>query len=465
MADKFQDFNRFVETLHHYPMISGQELEQLFRDIDTEIQRGIQALLATTHFVEDNLCYYLADISTGAMKSKLYRGRFVKARQGAGEGVVVGAEDAKIIGTGFDLFKLSRCSREIAPPLVQRIMRSLRLQNMTYEHILRSFIDVTIKYQETCEQLATELSLLQENENTARPEVFVRMQRIGDLIDRKEQIESSAGCARPNTLYGTIAIVRNHVNKIHKVQQEILHAYLRAVPRVVREFAKSDQDAKDKFQAGAVGLMYAISKFDFRSGAGFTRFARTWIRQRIQRYQKETGGPMIRLTPGIWEAAQKIERARRFLVKQADHQNDVTATELAEYLGWEEEKVHRIQEKMTLCHVTPLDSELLIGNEQIEMEATIPDDTADDLRDQDEKQELIRRTIEPLSPDDKRLVLLRTGVLDLVDNSGIRPAEILHEILRQIACKTLLHSTMADRIENVRSVPLTEEENVDGATR
>jgi hypothetical protein len=125
--------------------------------------------------------------------------------------------------------------------------------------------------------------------------------------------------------------------------------------------------------------------------------------------------------------------------------------------------VYQTQEKIGLCYVTTLDSALLVDNEQIEMEATIPDDSNDDSRVQDERQELLKKIIAPLSAEDKRLVLLRKGVVDMVDNSKIKQLEVLHEILRQIACKTVLHQTMAERIDTVRSVPLHVEEIVENA--
>ena len=434
---------------------------ELFRSIDLLIKKGISALLETTHYVEDNVCFQLADIASGSMKVKLYRGRIVADRRSAGQGVMIGSEDTKILGTGFDMFKLSRTSRTVAPLLVQRVLRSMRLSNMTYEHILRSFVEVTAKYRETCDQLATQQIILQKDTQADRSGVIKQMQAISLLIDGKEAIEGAVGCVDPNVLYGTVALVKSLVDQMQKIQQQILHAYLRLIPREVRVFSRSDQDAKDKFQAGAIGLMYAISKYEYRSNSSFVTYARAWIRQRIQYYMKEQGGTMIKLSPKIWENNQKIERARSELLAETNGQEEPTAEEIADYLGWPFEKVQKIQENITMSYVMTLDSESMIDDEAVELEATIPDESFDDTAKQEENRDLIRLIIAPLSDDDKRLVLLRTGVLELLDNH-IKPAEKLNEVLRQTACKTLLHRMMATRMDEVHSHPVEEEEKQNG---
>ena len=132
MTDKFENFNRQAEKTQHYPMLASQDLEDRFRRVDSLLREGTRVLLEATHFVEDNLCYRLAEIAIGSIKAKIYRGRYVKSRRTMGQGVMVGSENSKILGTGFDLFKLSRTSRDLAVPLVLRVLRTLRLQNINY---------------------------------------------------------------------------------------------------------------------------------------------------------------------------------------------------------------------------------------------------------------------------------------------------------------------------------------------
>ena len=84
MADKFESFNRQAEQLQQYPMLAGQVLDDKFRQVDRLLDKGVRVLLETTHFVEDNLCYRLAEIVIGSIKAKIYRGLYVRERHGAG---------------------------------------------------------------------------------------------------------------------------------------------------------------------------------------------------------------------------------------------------------------------------------------------------------------------------------------------------------------------------------------------
>lgn len=454
MADQFESFNRQAESLQKYPMLASQDLRERFRRMDTLLKLGTRALLETTHFTEDNLCYRLAEIAIGSIKTKIYRGRYVKSKRGAGQGVVVGSENSKILSAGFDLFKLSRTSRDLAAPLILRVLRSLRLQNINYEHILQAFFVLTSDYRDICENLALQQQQLRVAEEQGDQDLVLRMQSISDLIDRKSTIESRAGCVDPNTLYGTVALVQRYVLQVNRIKNEIVEAYMRSIPKVVREFAKSDLDALDMLQAGSVGLMHAVSAYDFRSRAGFARFARTWIRQRIQGFMKESGGPLVRLSPHIWEGYQKFLRAEKELKSQRPGEH-VTRADIAEHMGWSTAKIDDTIEKISMCQIVSLDDDASTDpDEFVEREATIVDTQEEDAELWAQQKEQVGHIVQNLNAEDRRLICLRFGCIELVENDRLDVEEVLEEIFRQLACKTLVHQYMAGRIDTVRSVPI-----------
>lgn len=459
LADQFESFNRLAESLQQYSLITSPELDSSFREIDMLLRYGIRTLLAATHFVEDTLCHRLAEIAIGSIKTKVYRGKFDKSSRGVGRGVMLGAENAKILGVGFDLFKLSRASRALAPPYVLRVMRSLRLQNIIYEQTLRAFADVTSQYRHTCENLASAQQRLKQAEEDGADDLIQQMQYISDLIDTKEKIESRAGCVDPNILYGSVAQATRYTRQITLIQEKIVKAYLRSIPRIVREFAQSDLDALDMFQAGSFGLMHAISAYDFRSRAGFARFSRTWIRQRIRGYLKESGGPLIQLSPNVWESSQEIRRARRRL-KEAAGGGEPTREEIANKLGWTVQKVEWVLEKVALCRVSSLDDTVCVDDnddEAAEQESyVVADVLAADNELLIQHQEQVETIIENLSPADRRLICLRFGCVEFIENADLDGAEVINELFRQLACKTLVHQYAAGRIDKVQSVPLEE---------
>lgn len=448
MADQFTNFNRLAERTQRHPMMSAEELTARFKEIDRLLRLATRTLLASTHFVEDNLCYRLAEIASGSIKTKIYRGRLETARHHVGHGVSVGAENNKILSLGFDLFKLSRTARDVAAPLSLRVMRSLRLQNITYEQIVRSFVDLTKDYCSTCEVLAVEQQQLKEAENTGA-DLVERVERISNLIDFKRQAENRVGSVEPNMLYGTVALVRRYAACIDKIQEQIVRSYLRSVPRIVREYAQSDLDALDAFQAGCFGLLHAIRAYDYRSRAGFIGFARHWIRQRIRGAMKESTGPLIRLPPSVYEDFYAVRRIRLKLKEQ--NGMDPTRAEIAEEMGCSVDKVDQVLERISVSQVSSLEDEQQVDNEYMEREATIAD-----VRGEENEQWMAQRAhvtnlVEPLDSEDRRLICLFHGCVDLIENEQLDPFQRVEEILRQFACKTLMQTYVAGRIDTVQS--------------
>lgn len=451
--DQFESFNRVAKELQNYPQLAGDDLAACFQDIDHLLQQGVRLLLANTHFVEDTVCFYLSGIASGSLKTKLYRGRFVKKRQQVGQGVEVGAENSRIFAVGFDLFKLSRVTRDVAKPLVLRVLRSLRLQNLTYEHILRAFAYETKNYLSICVDLALAQQRLREMGEDEEAHIVQQVQYISDLRDQRAAIESKVGCVDPQLLYGTVAQAHALISRIDRVQTKIVEAYLKSIPRVVREYAQSDLDAHDLLQAGSFGLLHAVRVYDYRSRAGFARFARTWIRQRIRGHLRESGGPGIRLAPSVWEAYQEILRTE--LALKSKHPGvEPTREEVAARLGWDLSKVEETLRRVTFCRVGSLDApaETAEGGEVLEREETIAEVYDEDTETEADILGQLEQIIDHLTPENRRLICFKYGCLDLINNDDLDLFQAFDENLRQLACKILLHRQMAGRIDSVRSV-------------
>lgn len=451
MADPFEGFNKLVASIMGYPQIRRPALQQLFSEIDALLHQGIDLLLPIVTFVEDNICFQLAQIAISRIKSrKIYKGRWEKGRIPIGEGVEIGATNSKILGMGFDLFKLSRTSREIATPLVRRTLRSLHLSNEIYENILAAFVTETEEYCKTVEALTQEAGRLQryQHDGCSDDELVSQMQKVSALIDQKNQIEAAVGCVDTDYFYGTVALVRGVLDQIRHRQNKILKAYLRLIPKTVREWANNEMDAMDLFQAGSMGLTWAISAFNYRSGAGFPNFARTWIRQRVQGSMKKSGGPLMRLPFSIWEEYSKIKAAEAALY-QEDPTRTVTIADIAEAMNIDIRTVDQILVKIRMAHIVSLDDELLGSDETpITREATIPDETIIDREQLADQQELIFAAMQHLKPAERRLVCLRYGFLEGIDNNRLNTNQKLREMFRQLSCKTLLHRMMAERLDN-----------------
>ena len=78
----------------------------------------------------------------------------------------------------------------------------------------------------------------------------------------------------------------------------------------------------DRIQAGNIGLMRAVDRFDHRRGAKFSTYAVWWLRQVITRTVADTART-IRLPVHVTETLRKVERARALAYARDGRDSDV----------------------------------------------------------------------------------------------------------------------------------------------
>ena len=131
----------------------------------------------------------------------------------------------------------------------------------------------------------------------------------------------------------------------------MVHAQLLLVVAVVlrhqRRITHLIQDPMDLVQAGNLGLMRAVEKFDPSRGYKFSTYGYWWIRQAINRYLQEQTGT-IRLPVNLVDLAHRAESIR------ASPEQPVRREDLASRLG---EREQRLQVAPTVArsshNVTP----------------------------------------------------------------------------------------------------------------
>lgn len=79
------------------------------------------------------------------------------------------------------------------------------------------------------------------------------------------------------------SILRDSMNRIRRVREELVEHNLRLVVWVAKTFRGRGLDFVDLIQEGSMGLLRAIDRFDPAMGTRFSTFATHWVRQGIQR--------------------------------------------------------------------------------------------------------------------------------------------------------------------------------------
>ncbi|HNV71014.1 MAG TPA: sigma-70 family RNA polymerase sigma factor, partial [Candidatus Ozemobacteraceae bacterium] len=121
-----------------------------------------------------------------------------------------------------------------------------------------------------------------------------------------------------------------------KASELLLTANLKLVVRISSQFTNRGLSLMDLIQEGNLGLIKAVSKFDWRLGYKFSTYAAYWIRHYMQRAVSNQGR-VLRVPHHLLMVAHKIKRAISEF--QGQWQRAPNLTELAGLVGLEEDKV------------------------------------------------------------------------------------------------------------------------------
>jgi RNA polymerase sigma factor (sigma-70 family) len=452
VVDSWDAFNRLAKETLQYEPLSRRELRDTFLQIETLIYGAVEYLLHTTTFVEDSLCYLMAEIASGVIKSrKVYAGKRVKTRILVDDDrtIEMGAENRRILGTGFDLFKLSKVERVKAVPQVKKIIRTIRVSIDNYEDMLVAFQKESKEYCQLSDRLAhLRITINQYREDPLKGEHDHNeiLRQMGECIDGMSLIELNVGCVDPNCLYGTIRVVTYVLRRLKNLQQQILRAYSRLILKPVRERSRGEMEAFDLYQSGSFGLAHSISTYDVRCGTSFPVYANQWIRQRILGSTKYSS-PLIRLPGSVWEMYQKIRAAERRLEASPEKRHSYTVQDVADLLETSVASVEQVIRKIQSTKVVSLES-LSYDNEEghedsTQIDRALTDDSIDENTAYAERVAFVEKILNHVDKTRRNLVCLRFGVIDRVDNAELDQKQVIMEIFRQTACKAVVQGTTA----------------------
>jgi RNA polymerase primary sigma factor len=104
-------------------------------------------------------------------------------------------------------------------------------------------------------------------------------------------------------------------NAAMKLRNDFVHANLRLVVTMARRYDHGGMPLADLIQEGNLGLMHAVSRFDYRRGLRFSTYACWWIRHAIGRALADKSRA-VRIPVHMLEAQQQVQKIQQQLVTE-----------------------------------------------------------------------------------------------------------------------------------------------------
>lgn len=301
-------------------------------------------------------------------------------------------EDYPIISTLIEDY-LKHNKKNMEDRMIENFLSVYQFINNPEEEEIESLEDIERNLQ-SLEELEEEF----QNSSKSLDPVKVYLREIGKipLLSKEEEIEVA-----------TQVLLGNEAAK-----KRLAEANLRLVVSIAKRYIGRGVLFLDLIQAGNLGLLEAVNRFDINKGYKFSTYATWWIRQGITRDIADNGRT-VRIPVYMVESIYKLFRVRRKLVLELGH--EPTSEEIAQEMDLPVERVKymiEISQDMVSLDKSISNGE---GDENTTVGDFIPDNRNISIEDQALGNEIAMKIYEQISnlPErQKKVIFERFGLSD-----------------------------------------------------
>ena len=262
-----------------------------------------------------------------------------------------------------------------------------------------------------------------------------------EWMDHEDSIPSYLGKLTQEPLLNSdeeLSLTRAAQNGCAKSRQRLIEANMRLVINIAKAYRARAVALEDLIQEGAIGLMYAVERFDPEKGFRFSTYATHWIRQSIGR-ALDNKSKAIRLPAHISQSLRRIEKERTRLLRETGI--DPTPEQIAASLGISNRKlVNIIQSSQDL-----LSLDMRIGGRENTTLGNLLSDNTNDHPEvgilSDEVVEELQKIMSELSEREQRVIhcRLRMSAEDepMLRENLAKELQISRERIRQIEIQAI----------------------------